>query len=65
MNHIEVLISGYTAYTSTDEFAAAVTADAPEASPVLSFISVSTVACGGAVGSIIGGSVAGTVNWGC
>ncbi|HSY15600.1 MAG TPA: LxmA leader domain family RiPP [Jatrophihabitantaceae bacterium] len=65
MSTAERLITGYTAYTDADELGAGASAEAPATTPVLSFIATSTAVCGGAVGSVISASAAGTVNWGC
>ena len=60
------LIAGYTAYTSAEEFGATATTEAPATTPaILSAIGVSSGACGGLASTIVGGSVAGTVHWGC
>ena len=58
------LIEGYRVYTSDAELSAEYAMAAPAVSPtpsILSFIGESSLACGAAIGSIIGG----TVNKGC
>jgi hypothetical protein len=65
VDNVEILVSGYTSYTDAQELTASASAESPAASPVLSFIGISSFGCGAAVGSLIGGGVAGTVNVGC
>jgi hypothetical protein len=66
MDNTAALISGYTAYTSAEEFGATATGEAPATTPaILSFIGVSSAPCGGLASTVVGGSVAGTVHWGC
>lgn len=61
----ESLISGYETYVTSVDFTAVSTLDAPAATPaILSFVGMSSLACGTAV-SAIGGSVAGTITKGC
>jgi hypothetical protein len=57
-NTADQLIAGYTAYTDAEEIGASSVAEAPATTPsILSFIGVSSIACGATIGSIITGTV--------
>lgn len=61
----DLLISGYTAYTTAEEFGATAEGDAPATTPVLSFISVSSATCGAGVSAASAASVGTTIHIGC
>src|SRR5262245_34300824 len=64
-NTAEQLITGYLAYTDSAEFGASAVAGAPESTPVLSSIAVSTAACGGAVSAVTSAAVTVTAHVTC
>ncbi|MFD7553849.1 MULTISPECIES: LxmA leader domain family RiPP [unclassified Streptomyces] len=60
------LIAGYTAYTTAEEFGATAQGDAPATTPsILSFIDISSAACGAAVSAVSAASVGATAHVGC
>lgn len=59
------LMAGYARYTTAEEFGAAAKAVAPGTTPILSFIGVSSGACGGLISVVSGVSIADTVHAGC
>ncbi|MET9535785.1 LxmA leader domain family RiPP [Streptomyces sp. NPDC006649] len=62
MNTADQLISGYTAYTSAEEFGALAEADAPATTPsILVSIDASSAACGASIGM----SISKTIHGGC
>lgn len=61
----DLLISGYTAYTTAEEFGATAEGDAPGTTPVVTFFGVSTATCGAGFSAATAASVAATYHVGC